>query len=293
MGKFCTVFTQRLERMADKEFSPSESRFEDAQDALLPLQKPHFGQKVRHSTTTSPTPVQKKSDSHTQKIPSPVTVSKPKPQPIPTPSTYAPPVRNPKQGTEQDTANQTIFRRYSPSSSWFLRGAVHLAFQQREKNSKDSCSSDSNHLDPLLEHLNRSLNQLIRMYEDTLAICTRSVKTKKQIRQQQSVAEQNCSLVKISKQMVTQRTENLVVLDESVSNVDHLKPKQAPSIRERLSARGNAASRPIAIKVAKGKKYGEITISHDFLHLRHIVHAHPYSNSLKSLSLYEKSVAQR
>ena len=42
----------------EKSLAPTESRFEDAQDALLALQTEHFGQKLRQTTRTTPKPRQ-------------------------------------------------------------------------------------------------------------------------------------------------------------------------------------------------------------------------------------------
>ena len=60
----------------EKTLAPTESRFEDAQDALLALQNEHFGQKIRQTPRTAPKPQQPVS-------PQPKTLSQPTPTKAP------------------------------------------------------------------------------------------------------------------------------------------------------------------------------------------------------------------
>ena len=85
-----------------KSLAPAESRFEDAQDALMSLQKSHFGQKVRQSTT--PIPVPKKSPPPAISIESQKRApqSQPQPQPAIVPNTSSPPVRRSRRQKHPD-----------------------------------------------------------------------------------------------------------------------------------------------------------------------------------------------
>ena len=80
-----------------KSLAPAESRFEDAHDALIPLQKPHFGQKVRATT-----PPPKISTPPVTQKPQLIPTHKPVPQTLPAPDTYSPPVRTHRHQAEQD-----------------------------------------------------------------------------------------------------------------------------------------------------------------------------------------------
>ena len=77
-----------------KTLASSESRFEDAQDALIPLQKPHFGQKIRRTPVPEP--------QRSAPMPQADVIQQPAPKPLPIPTTYSPPARKVRFQTEQD-----------------------------------------------------------------------------------------------------------------------------------------------------------------------------------------------